>query len=70
MGEKIFECEYEPGKEIVFRFRRPSMLLTGEAREHLRAAQREVLLALRDIINEVVEKTEPKEKGPTKIKVE
>ena len=72
MGEKIFECEYEPGKEIVFRFRPPKIPGVPEAtREHLKAARREMLLALRDFINEALERSEPeKPKGPTKIEVE
>ena len=72
MGEKIFECEYKPGEEIVFRFRPPKMHGMPEAsKEHLRAARREMLLALRDFINEALERSEPaKPKGPTKIEVE
>jgi hypothetical protein len=72
MGEKIFECEYKPGEEIVFRFRPPKMKGVPETtREHLKAARREMLLALRDFINEALERSEPaKPKGPTKIEVE
>ena len=62
-------------KEYVFRFRVPKcrLLMHPETRNHLRAARREVLLAVRSIVDAAIEGLEPKQsegKGPTKIEVE
>ena len=76
MSESIFEVEHRPGEEVVFRFRPPKLKgLSQESQNHIRAAQKEFLLALRSLIDsavEAVEKSEkPAEKGKrTKIKVD
>ncbi len=74
MTDKILECEYRPGEEFVLRFRPPKLQMMSEpTREHLRAARREMLLAVRSIIDEAIRRTEEVggtgEKGPTKIEV-
>lgn len=75
MNERIFEYEYRPGEELVLRLRPPKIqILPPEAREHFRAARRELLLALRSLLDSAIEALEKREKkGPkarTKIKVE
>jgi hypothetical protein len=63
MAEKIFECEYTPGEELVFRFRRPSLHLLGpEARGHLLEARKETLLAVRSLLDAALERLEEEER--------
>jgi len=74
MTDKILECEYRPGEEFVLRFRPPKLQMMSEpTREHLRAARKEMLLAVRSIIDQAIRRMEEAEsageKGPTKIKV-
>ena len=75
MSDAMFEFERLPGEGFVFRFNppRPS-LLAPEPRSHLRAARKEVLLALRSLIDVAIEGLEkedkPKGQGRTKIPVE
>lgn len=74
MAEKILEVEYQPG-EVILRFKVPMPSLVPEAtRSHFRAAHKEMLLALRSLLDkaiehtEAAEKTRPKER--TKIEVQ
>jgi hypothetical protein len=79
MGEKIFEVEHEPGEEYVLRFR-PHRLrwLPEETRSHVYEARKEMLLALRSLIDRAIEHVEEgekgagkgKKKGRTKIEIE
>lgn len=75
MGERIFEVEHEPGEEFVLRFR-PHQLrwLPEETRSHLVGARKEMLLALRSLIDRAIERVEEKEKtegkGRTRIEIE
>ncbi|MBI2865139.1 MAG: hypothetical protein HYX94_11315 [Chloroflexi bacterium] len=63
-------------KEYVIRIRVPKFphLVRGEALDHIRAAQKETLLAFRSLLDAAIECVEPKPKtegkGPTKIEVE
>jgi hypothetical protein len=62
MGEKLFEVEYTPGEELVFRFRKPAFsLLPPEAREHLVGARIEALLALRALVDAAITRLEEEE---------
>jgi hypothetical protein len=67
MKESIFEVEHHPGEEMVFHLRTPSVKLMPEAtRSHARAAERELLLSLRGLIDagiEYLEQAEKKGKG-------
>ena len=67
MGEKIFEVEHEPGEEYVLRFR-PHRLrwLPEETRSHFYGARKEMLLALRSLIDQAIEQVEEREKGAAK----
>ena len=74
MSEKIFELERRPGEEYVLHFRPPKSILPASTRKHVRVARKEMLLALRSLIDRAIEHVEEGEKaeakGKTKIKVE
>ena len=75
MSDSIFEVEYRPGKEVVLRFRSPRLKgLPDSTRQHLLAGGRETLLALRDILDRAIERSEKPKKAPsrkrTKVKVQ
>ena len=64
MAEKLFECEWTPEGEIILRIRRPGMgLMTPEFRSHVVGAQKEMLSALRSLIDAALDKMEAEE-GP------
>ena len=68
MSDSLFELEYNPGEEVVLRFKYPKMkLLSEETKGHLVTARKEILMALRDILNAAVEKA-PDAEQPTKRK--
>ncbi len=79
MGEKILEVEHKPGEEYVLRFR-PHQLgwLPEETKSHVYKARKEMLLALRSLIDRAIERVEEgekgegkgKKKGRTKIEIE
>jgi len=75
MSDSIFEVEHRPGEEIVLRFKSPKFWgLSDSTRQHMLAAQKEMLLTLRSMLDRAIEKTEefekPKGKKKTKIKVQ
>ena len=75
MSDSIFEVEHRPGEEIVLRFKSPKFWgLSDSTKQHLLATQKEMLLALRSMLDKAIEKTEefekPKGKRKTKIKVQ
>jgi len=66
MAEKILEIEHHPGEEIVLRFKPPSIPVVPEAtRSHFRAARKEMLLALRGLLDAAIEQAEEAEKTKT-----
>lgn len=74
MTESILEVEYKPGEELVLRLRPPRFFLaSADAREHFKAARKEVLLGLRSFLDSAIEhleKAEKEAKPHTKIEVE
>lgn len=75
MSDSIFEVEHRPGEEVVLRFKSPKFrVLPDSSRQHLLAARKEILLALRGMLDTAIERTEKSEtaKGRrrTKIKVQ
>jgi hypothetical protein len=76
MGEKVFECEWTEGEEIVLRIRRPGVrMLSPEVRGHLLGARKEMLMAMRNLIDAALagiqERDREQEKSRrTEIKVE
>ena len=75
MARKVFSVERGPDDEIVLSFKQPAFEFTLTAREHLKTASKETLLALRSLIDDTISVMEKKEqkksrKKRTKIEVE
>ncbi len=75
MSDSIFEIEYRPGGEIVLRIKSPkSWKLSDSTMQHLTTVQKEILLAVRGMIDKAIEITEefekPKGKKKTRINVQ
>jgi len=67
MTERVFEVEYHPGGTVVLRFKAPRFSLVPKAaRGHLRTARKEMLLALRSLLDKAIEQTEETEKTGAK----
>lgn len=67
MAEKIFEIEHQPGGEIVLRFKAPRLSIMPEATKgHFRMAHKEMLLALRSLLDRAIERAEEVEKTRAK----
>ena len=72
MAEKIFEVEIGPDKELVLRFHRPKSLVSDVAKDRILGSAKEMLVAVRDLVDtaiEVVEKKEGHKKESQKIEV-
>ena len=72
MADRLFEVQYGPGGEVVFRFR-PQRLrtLAPEAQEHLRRSAVEFLLAFRSLVDGAIQRLEKGEPAPRRrIRVE
>jgi len=66
-SDTILEVEHRPGGEIVLRFKSPKFRgLPGTTKQHLAAAQKEILLALRDMLDRAIERKETSAKAPRK----
>ena len=71
MTERVFEVEHKPGEELVLRFKAPGLSIMPEAaRSHFRMAHKEVLLALRSLLDRAIERTEKAEKPKQRTKIE
>ncbi len=72
MVRGIIEWEHRPGEEFVLRFKPPlSKMVSDEAKGHIRAARKEILLAIRSLVDGAIARLEDGKKGtPTKIEVE
>ena len=74
MAEKLFECEWTPEGEIILRIKKPGLrLLTPEVRGHMLGARKEMLSALRSLIDAALARMDEKEAPRTRrtqIKVE
>ena len=75
MSDTVLEVEHRPGEEIVLRFKSPKFWgLPDPTKRHLLAARKEMLLALRDMLNRAIERTEKfeeaKKKKRTKVEVQ
>ena len=65
MSASIFEVEYHPGEEVVLHFKAPKFRgLPDSTRQHLLVARKEMLLALRSMLDRAIERME--EPGETK----
>jgi len=71
---KFFDYEHRPGEEFVLRFKVPkSGDVAAEAKSHGRTAVKEGLMAMRsllDVIIEAVEEAEKSKAGKTRTKIE
>ena len=73
MSDSIFEVEHRPSGEIVLRFKSPKFWgLPESTRQHLVAARKEMLLALRSTLDQAIEEIEKSEKtkGKKKTKID
>ena len=75
MADNFLECEHSPETGLVIRFRPAYLRLLPDATVgHVRAAKREVLLALRSLLDVAIELLEKEGKagstGPSKIEVQ
>jgi hypothetical protein len=75
MGERFLECEHSPEEGLTIRFKPSSFhLLPDATMGHVRTAKKEVLLAVRSLLDVAIERLEKEEKvggqGPTKIDVQ
>lgn len=73
MSDSIFEVEHRPGEEVVLRFKSPKFKgLPDSTRQHLLAARKEMLLALRSMLDKAIERTEESReaKGRKRTKIE
>lgn len=67
MSEKILEIEHHPGEEVVLRFKTPMFsIMPEETRSHFRTARKEMLLALRSLLDKAIERVEETEKTKAK----
>ena len=67
MIKRVFEVEYQPGGAVILRFKAPRFSPVPEVtRGHCRAARKEMLLALRSLLDKAIEQTEETEKTKTK----
>ena len=73
MSDSIFEVEHRPSGEIVLRFKSPKFWgLSESTRQHLVAARKEMLLALRNTLDQAIERIDESEKtkGKKRNKIE
>lgn len=75
MPKGSIEWEYDTEEGLTLHIRpKFRKLVLGEARSHVRASRKEMLLAFRSLIDAAVKKMDEKEKAPekrrTKIKIE
>ena len=67
MAERIFEIEHRPGEEVVLRFKTPMLsIMPEETRSHFRTVRKEMLLALRSLLDKAIERAEEAEKTRVK----
>ena len=75
MSNIIFEVEHRPGEEVVMRLKSPKCWgLPDTTKQHLLAARKEILLAVRDMLDRAIERKgksgAASKRKRTKIKVE
>ena len=77
MSDSLFELQYFPGEELVLRIKSPDMkkMVPDDVKEHFWTARKEMLLAIRGLVDIAAAKAEEyakpkKAKGSKKTKVE
>ena len=68
----FIKWEHRPGEEFVLRIKPPQgKIVPEEIKSHIRAARKEMLLAMRSLIDSALTRLDEKKKGnPSKIEVE
>lgn len=67
MAPSILDYEYKPGDELVLHFHMPRMrLLPQEARNHWLESQKEMLLAMRSLLDAAIGMVEEQKAGPAR----
>ena len=73
MAERFVEINYSPTEGLTLRFRPGSLKLIPEpTRQHIRAANKELLLALRTLVDQTIERMETEgrsSEGPRRVHV-
>ena len=64
MAESPFEIHYSPGKELILKVKSPmvSELIPEDVRQHYWKARKEMMMALRGILDKAIEKVDEKSK--------
>ena len=72
MSESVIEIEGRPGEGFVLRIKPMAFsILPAETRSHVRAARKEMLLALRSILDQAIEHIDKAETpAPARTKIE
>ena len=76
MTDSFFEVHYKPGEEVVLHFKTPDFKgLPEGTRQHMLAAKKEMLIAIRSMLDKAIDKTEEKAKtkprgGRTKVDIQ
>jgi len=71
MGERILEVERVSNEEVVLRLKIKRLrLLPDPTREHVRIARKELLLALRSLVDAAIEYPEQKETKKKRTKID
>ncbi len=65
MGENsLFEMEYNPGNEVVIRIKSAKLhLMPDSTKGHIKTARKEMLLALRDLVDSAVRREDTHTEG-------
>jgi hypothetical protein len=64
MPDRVVEINYSQSEGLTLRFKPGSLSLVPEpAKEHFKAANKELLLALRSFVDKAIETMEPEAKG-------
>ena len=60
MSESLFELQYFPGEELVLRIKSPDMkkMVPDDVKEHLWTARKEMLMAIRGMVDVAAAKAE------------
>ena len=73
MPERVVEIDYSANEGLTLRFRPHSLEMIPEStRRHMRAANKELLLALRSFVDQAIDRMEPEKKsdrGPRRVTV-
>ena len=63
MGDSFFEVEHRPNGEVVIRFKSPNFpKMSSQTRQRLLTTKKEVLVAIRKMVDKAIEKTEAQAK--------